>query len=992
MEENKLGIKTNKEELFKLYKKTIKQPMFDDLVLIVLGGEKGVIAEYFEKNIKFSKLIVIEPITALGNDPQTQNNYKNFKIRNKGNIIHFTLKEIEDNPADFNQLLIKNQIIEKGLQIINNPFYEIHYSNEMIAVKNRINNILDNIKPVVKMNLTNEMFIELQKKNHLKNDTDLKKEMNSEISKVKAGKLIVLIGFETGTLYGNLIKTKKAFNVAIVEPYKSVFDQNQIHLLEDIRKITNTSHEHFEFEKGNAETLKFFDYISKKAAYLDDIEFLINPKYIKKYYKETIDTLKKVRDIVLDIASLKGNSNGDDIYGIMNSLYNLRGIGKLKLLPKDLTYKNVITVAAGPSLDDHMDELKALSKKFPVIAVEVVVDKLLKNGIFPDIVCSQERTLIVFSDYIRKFDDSVKKKSVYIAPALIHTYSLDEMENIVLVSQAIRSTCEKYIYDFYYNFASPIQTSIHAGLIAINIALLFKPENIIIFGHDVSVPIDKRSHAEDIKANNYYRENSEIIIGNRGQKVYLPPLLKKFYNNTENITLRIKNNKKINFYNFSDGAKITAFDDSNDIIYTQLLHEKNEEKELYKKLISTKIELKEKTIEQLYSERQTLEEQLEFLSQINTLTRFTLNLKFLELIINKPSILSKSLRLLMDDFVAKNALIKDDMATWINENKGEITETAIFLLQIINNTINLLQNDEQLPLYDSEDIEKLYTYNFFAVIRNKFLDAESNPKENITEEEFFYLIQSFLHAFQPLDYLKFVNILLAYKNRFTATGINKPLYQQGITRCIDFFYTKVKELKNEEDEKPKIFIREHLISLLYEAERYDEIISLVNSHDNPTLFELDLLADTYNEIGRYDTSFFIYKELLKNNLQNKKLLLNTFNNLVFLDKYAESLYFSNIIREKYKDDPVYNANYNYLKEKISTFKREQKAFNLKFEQKEPLNQSHFVIINKAVLDDDNIVELLGKQQNIQFTRVDDRYYFDKLPDTTFFIDDIPIIK
>jgi hypothetical protein len=154
-----------------------------------------------------------------------------------------------------------------------------------------------------------------------------------------------------------------------------------------------------------------------------------------------------------------------------------------------------------------------------------------------------------------------------------------------------------------------------------------------------------------------------------------------------------------------------------------------------------------------------------------------------------------------------------------------------------------------------------------------------------------------------------------------------------------------------------------------------------------------LLADTYNEIGKYDLSFFIYKELIKNNIKNKKIILNMFNNLVFMGNYAESLYFNCIIHEYYKDDPIYNKNFDYLKRNIIEFQKQNRTCVLENPKNKPLNKSFIRIQNKYVIENiDKIIELLGKQQQIHFQKYEDKFYFDKIPDTTFFIDDIIIDK
>ncbi|PKL46707.1 MAG: hypothetical protein CVV42_15565 [Candidatus Riflebacteria bacterium HGW-Riflebacteria-2] len=55
-------------------------------------------------------------------------------------------------------------------------------------------------------------------------------------------------------------------------------------------------------------------------------------------------------------------------------------------------FKNVpaVVVAAGPSLDRNMHQLKSVKGRFPIIAVDTALRQLVANGIRPDIVCAAD--------------------------------------------------------------------------------------------------------------------------------------------------------------------------------------------------------------------------------------------------------------------------------------------------------------------------------------------------------------------------------------------------------------------------------------------------------------------------------------------------------------------------------------------------------------------------------------------------------------------------
>lgn len=76
--------------------KTINKPLYDDLVLIVIGGEYGVITTYLRDEFKYSGIIIIEPNPNFISNSVAQNNYRKISKMNH-NIKYITSPEIEKN-------------------------------------------------------------------------------------------------------------------------------------------------------------------------------------------------------------------------------------------------------------------------------------------------------------------------------------------------------------------------------------------------------------------------------------------------------------------------------------------------------------------------------------------------------------------------------------------------------------------------------------------------------------------------------------------------------------------------------------------------------------------------------------------------------------------------------------------------------------------------------------------------------------------------------
>ncbi|CDX03138.1 Motility accessory factor [Desulfitobacterium hafniense] len=144
-------------------------------------------------------------------------------------------------------------------------------------------------------------------------------------------------------------------------------------------------------------TTKFFNLIR-------NVIFYIN------YYYRNYDS-SSVKTYVLRIsAAIKnrffsiGNSVHDSLIGLVN---NLKNIKHLSHTPDVAGIKNAFDgvpafiVAAGPSLDKNIEQLKRIQGKGIILAVDTIVQKLLDNGIIPDFICTVERGEIVWEYFYR---------------------------------------------------------------------------------------------------------------------------------------------------------------------------------------------------------------------------------------------------------------------------------------------------------------------------------------------------------------------------------------------------------------------------------------------------------------------------------------------------------------------------------------------------------------------------------------------------------------
>lgn len=121
--------------------------------------------------------------------------------------------------------------------------------------------------------------------------------------------------------------------------------------------------------------------------------------YFNSYYRQReIDLMREfivnIRETIRHKFFRIGNSILDSLLGLIHNMQNLENmvaspdVGSLKDKFKGCP---AFIVAAGPSLDKNIEELKRIQNKGLIIAVDAIADKLVKNGITPHFMSSVER-------------------------------------------------------------------------------------------------------------------------------------------------------------------------------------------------------------------------------------------------------------------------------------------------------------------------------------------------------------------------------------------------------------------------------------------------------------------------------------------------------------------------------------------------------------------------------------------------------------------------
>jgi len=1011
--------KIDVDKLYAFYQKKITSYPFNELVLIVLGGEFGIIAKFMKENIPFSKLIIIEPNKIFYNKKEVKENYKMLEKETNKKIEYITTQQLETGPNILLERLIKADFSNKGLEVITNPFYLDNFGKQIRIEEERLNNYINSIKPKVKK-IEPEKIDESQKKHDVSpeklSEFFIMKDKKSIIDTFKkevdvgTGNLVILIGFEHGHYAKHLLhnyQIHNLINIEVLEDFER--DETANDIANELAFKTKNRIKTFFFSKGEETFLEFFEFAKSKLSFIQGSKIIVNPLYEKKHMSEIKKYLKIVTKHLKSIAFIKGNSVSDEFYGMMNALYNLRKTDQMKVFKRNIQFDTVISVAGGPSLDDHMEYLKKIQDKYPVIAVEVIANKLVKNGIIPDIVCSQERTFNI-TKLVENFDNVVKKQSIFAVPNILHTYNFDEIDNFVIAAQTGKSPIEKYLYQHYYSFTHQMGQSIYVGEVNMNVAMWFKPKQVLLFGHDLAITPEKIYASESEGAEEYSISNSIKELGNRGQEVYITPFFEKFRNNTETILPKMIKEYGCRFLSFSDGAKINYTEDVKEEDFPEIFNKKQKKPNLLS-LIQKANSDKEKIKGAIKTELENLDRQLTIFEKCENFSRFTIMATFIPLVLQNDTILNKVGRLLLDDFIGKYSYDRRGMEKWVFENKNDFISLIKRIKAVLEKTGELIDNPEIFPDKNS-DFKTLFDYNLFGSITDKVYDIkeginisiDDKLKSDLSKEELKYATLAFLYSFEPINYLKMGEVVSAVGKYAHQDEQAQIIYQEGLERLISFYENLWKEFK---EVKETYFYRYQLASVHYAAGHLKWVIEFLSQFSDLETTEKIILADAYSDFGNFKKSFGLYKELL-NDSQNLRILINAFHCLIASEKVAEAKFFHLLFQDYAEENEQYQKNLDVLNKQIEEILNWATENGLKnnedlIKEKGETNQAYVIDFHlktfEEIKDDDInlLMELFARENGLKIYQLERKVYQildntdSKLPDFSFFINS-PSIK
>lgn len=279
------------------------------------------------------------------------------------------------------------EILEKNLAAMKEWYPEFA---ELIENKT---DIKDDTEAAVEMSWDGELIFRIKKDNrslYLEGKRNAKRAVDmwlERLGKIHNYAPVFLFGIGNGNYLKAVIEnTEDSVNVVVYEPSINIFRK----LLEEIDLSDVIRNRPIAFIVEGINDVEFEPVMHKVLA-VQNMGFLkeeIHPNYREFYGEKIVEKVrildKKITQIRVEYSAGKRFQKNITQNIFTNMKYLCQGYHTKQLakgIPSDAT---AILVAAGPSLNKNINELKKAKNKAFILAVDTVVKPLLKHGIIPD--------------------------------------------------------------------------------------------------------------------------------------------------------------------------------------------------------------------------------------------------------------------------------------------------------------------------------------------------------------------------------------------------------------------------------------------------------------------------------------------------------------------------------------------------------------------------------------------------------------------------------
>lgn len=308
----------------------------------------------------------------------------------------------------------------------------------------------------------------------------------------KEGTIFFVGGIGNPWYIKGLISEHEEMNIVIYEPSKEIFFTvlETIDITDFFKKKANCI-----FIVDGVSGVKIDDIIKKMISVevMDRIKTFILPNYEKIYAKEMLFFAKEIRKKCDSCAAyINTRTRFSNVFAqnlFANTPYVLDGYKTkqlIEVIPRDIP---AIIVAAGPSLNKNIKELKKAKGRAFIIAVDTAIKPLLAEGIIPDMFAIVDG---------KKPIELVEKEEARNIPLLTSISAANSVLSYHTGKKFFYNEGYVYINSMFYRNGESFETVACGGSVATSafaLAFMIGIDTIILVGQDLALTGNK-THAD----------------------------------------------------------------------------------------------------------------------------------------------------------------------------------------------------------------------------------------------------------------------------------------------------------------------------------------------------------------------------------------------------------------------------------------------------------------------------------------------------------------
>jgi hypothetical protein len=211
------------------------------------------------------------------------------------------------------------------------------------------------------------------------------------------------------------------------------------------------------------------------------------------------EAFEHIEAFLVDVAMHVANTPLDGWMAVQNMLANAP---VMLTRPTILDWAGIfnspaICVASGPSLADHIDDIKALNGKFPIFCAESAAQGLIKEGIKPHFVCPQERVESPFLSTYKEWAPEEWQPWI-IATPMVHPASIQGFRGRLMPvpswNQPWQWYWKKHSYAPWLKERRATIEGCSTGVAAVTYAAILTSGPVYLVGHDCAYDDSDESH------------------------------------------------------------------------------------------------------------------------------------------------------------------------------------------------------------------------------------------------------------------------------------------------------------------------------------------------------------------------------------------------------------------------------------------------------------------------------------------------------------------